>query len=460
MSESDNDSSNAGNEDEVLLNGKLLDVYDELIIGIIGNSITEGETKSSLELGVDMFSKIRKYIIHGRINIDLRDEFKKRETLFSPHFDLKEMTAEYRNALLERYPMNGEIIKKSESELQALWNQYKLIQSLCRNQALPKFSKEAGGKPKSGTYSDEDAVLKVWEFCRKNKILENAKKAKLKYLKAQKELLKGRFNQEEIEDAWEKKTRVSYNTKLLKWKSDDIPTGVACFVLLGKPGKDFSSFQVGGDAGKTTTGEVGKQSRREVRRAALSSKEETKVDQPKPSQNSSTVSFNLLSIKEEELKFAQSEALRAKKREAIAILKERGGDDAKRTRNLLEDSLIEEALALIATPNLNITTPNPQVINISDATSNRSSKQSRTSTGTTSGSVTSSLTNRNVTSDDLIYDTPFVYDGERCQFSGTVEDDILLTNDHDDDYHLNNDNDDDYGLNNEDANLGVDLFNI
>ena len=88
-----------------LVDENLLQIYDELVISIAGNSITEGETQSSHELGVEMYLKIRKYLLTDRINVDVGNKFKRtrRSTIFSPKIVLPTtMSNVAKSALLDK----------------------------------------------------------------------------------------------------------------------------------------------------------------------------------------------------------------------------------------------------------------------------------------------------------------------------------------------------------------------
>ena len=335
-----------------LVDETLLQIYDELVISIAGNSITAGETQSSHELGVDMYLKIRKYLLTDRINVDVGNEFKRRSTIFSPKIILPTaMSNEAKSALLDLYPIaQDDKIPKSRKELEALWGKFKAIQTLCRNKAGAKYN-SIYGKIKSGAYTDEEAIEAAWEHCRKAQILENMKKSKSSYLNIQKDNLKEAFDKDAALSQWETKNSATYDFKLQNWKADAIPIGFVSFVLLGRPGINLNVFKISG-SGETEASGIGKKSRRQIREEARADyngtdgtwKSSSAQDVGKQRMESQA---QVVSLKVKELNFANEQAKAQRLKDALDILKHRHDPISQRARQQIEDKLISEALSLL-----------------------------------------------------------------------------------------------------------------
>ena len=151
----------------------LLEAYDELIVAVNGQSITEGNKADKLNLGTQLFYSCRKYILHNRMNIDFREIFQKRKDLCSPRLQLKPLDNDFKDQLLLRYPID-EDTKEHEVDDKSL---VKLWTKFCRNHALPDYmayckKRDKGGE--SGTYDDDAILEKNWKNCRHSAIDKNA----------------------------------------------------------------------------------------------------------------------------------------------------------------------------------------------------------------------------------------------------------------------------------------------
>ena len=155
--------------------------------------------------------------------------------------------------LLERYPLNdiGFEPAVDSKALEKLWDRFKACQTFIRNVGHPYYKTNYLDKYSSGRTTDVEVLQGIWESSRKEMINANARKHKSNFVNAEKSTLaKERGWTSEMERQvmlqWDKQHAPTFLAKKERWLNDPIPTGLVAFVMVGKPGLDSISVDVGG----------------------------------------------------------------------------------------------------------------------------------------------------------------------------------------------------------------------
>ena len=115
-----------------------LEVVEDAIIVIAGNSITEGAKDSKSELGKMLYQQVRLYVDAERFNVDLADGINKRQNFFQPHFMMTALDKESTDKLKDKFKN----INPSQAQCESIWTRFKDCQSYVRNEALPMYMKD------------------------------------------------------------------------------------------------------------------------------------------------------------------------------------------------------------------------------------------------------------------------------------------------------------------------------
>ena len=161
--------------------------YAEALIGVIvalgGNEVTTKE-EATKEFPTILYSRCVKWVWgeSGRLNIELKDEVKKREHLLDDFFLIEPIDDELLQYLKNSFPQ--EFDEAEISKVCNIWTES--VRKDSRNIFLPpylKFRKEQKAGFQSGTYDDKDKLLEILKLSLLENIDINFRKSMYEYKK-------------------------------------------------------------------------------------------------------------------------------------------------------------------------------------------------------------------------------------------------------------------------------------
>ena len=148
----------------------------DAIIAIQGHVLTSG--RQTKESGTQLYVLVVKYLVEDRFNVDFKKVIADRET-FAAHIftQITELEKEdYQFLQEEVIKCDNDTSNVNIKAAQDMWKRFGEIKSECRGKWGSAYESEYTKKYKSGSYTDGEVLLNIWQEEHERKVNKNFEK--------------------------------------------------------------------------------------------------------------------------------------------------------------------------------------------------------------------------------------------------------------------------------------------